>query len=309
MDDKKEKKLKKGSKKDSEIEQDKKSDAEDQKDMFGEIKKLILRFYIKADTEQIESLEKVMQSGKKIAEGRREFENIEFPELKSEKKIELVLKSIEVDLDQDNFSNMDENLIEFNKSKKKKETFEEKKRHHDDPAIEKLEIDDKAVVPEIIKKIRKMPLISKSKTDGAIFGEPLNKQPKMNFSIMFIVDEITFALWGDCRSCMNSGEKCKKCNKRGGVRAKMTGFTFVPKPIEFTVWGSQLFELFGVENKILVDLIKSHENHARKSFLKLYRARLFISQSQYTEYKGQLKISANNLNCLNWNSLLVADQE
>ncbi|MBA7577916.1 hypothetical protein ES708_19772 [subsurface metagenome] len=115
-------------------------------------------------------------------------------------------------------------------------------------------------------------------------------------------------MWGECRSCTNFGEKCKECNKRGGIRAKLKGFTFVPKPIEFTVWGSQLSGLFGIEKSGFVNLIKSHEDYARKEFLRLYRARLFMAQSKYTEYKGQLKISANKLNCVNWNCLLIDSQ-
>ena len=85
----------------------------------------------------------------------------------------------------------------------------------------------------------------------------------------------------------------------------MTGFTFAEKSIEFTVWDSQLLGLFGLEKKDFIDLISHNVDLARKEFLNLYRARPFISRSKYTEYNGQLKLSANRLNCINWNSLLV----
>jgi len=285
------------------------NNTEDQKETFEQIKNLLYTFTFRAkNTEELESLEEVMKAAKKTAEGLRDMKNITFPDLVTKKKIELVITSIEVDLNQDKMPKGDiqrKKLEENEKQDKIVDTSTDISHKSTGKIIETV---DQNIIPEIVKKIRKTPLITTIQKESVIFGEPMTRQPKMSFLISFIVDDITFALWGECKSCSDCGKSCIKCKKRGGIRAIISGFTFVPKPIEFTVWGSQLLGLFGLEKSGFVNLIKSHEDYARKEFLKLYRARLFVVQSKYTEYNGQLKISANKLNCVSWNSLLIDKQ-
>ncbi len=258
-----------------------------------------------ASAEEIEDLEKLLHTEIKIASGCKEAQYLL---TMGDDKGKLDIKNITMTFNpglipaHPKFENPAEKSP--NTGKPIKINPDNKKEHEDDTSGDE---EDPIPAPSNLLparfQISKTPLLSDILPLDLMLAEPLKPQKKMRIKVAFILDDAQFLLFGECKSCEKVPESCQKCKLKGGVRVKITGFTFAEKRINLTAWTTQIPPLIKIQKGLFIESIQMQADRMRVEFLRVYRGRLFIASASYREFDKTLSITAQKLQCISFKTL------